>query len=428
MTRRLPAQIPHPRCRRPVRAAPRPSADGLAHTENAVHMQVFYRFAATPKLDVSVGLGPTFFSVKQDLIDTVDVAEPGPDHHATSAEVSDSPVGFNVGADATYMINELFGAGVLLRYRHRLGRHGVPIGGSGRSRCRRFSVCCGSAGAVLTRRGRYRSEGKENTGMMKKLHLVAVAGVLSAAVACSDDSRRAPPLPPVLAGGIDDAGAAADGSTLKVPAPTQVAPANGVDARVVRRDAADQCRDRQVHRQVAVCLPLSGPAERPGRDVTSALVDTRVEGRRSRRQRHLRLALPRGAGASSSAPGRRTWTFKTPDIPQGYIAGGEVYDPLWTGKSVGSLNGPVTFIPDVGAKMLDFVEQYRLRPAADRDRRRVLDAGHERSGQHRGRQDQDHVDGRRHLGHHDQRPPVHDREAWRPPGQIAWRMITRNRR
>ena len=102
------------------------SADGLEHTENAVHLQVFYRFAASPKLDISVGLGPTFFSI-----------DAGPDRHRgrrrarrrpsrhVAAEVSESPVGFNIGADATYMFNERFGAGVLLRYRDGLGRHGA---------------------------------------------------------------------------------------------------------------------------------------------------------------------------------------------------------------------------------------------------------------------------------------------------------------
>ena len=86
--------------------APRPSVDGLKHTEDAVHLQVFYRFAASPKLDVSVGVGPTFFSVKQELIDGVDVTEPTPTITPMVAEVSDSPVGVNFGADMTYMVTK----------------------------------------------------------------------------------------------------------------------------------------------------------------------------------------------------------------------------------------------------------------------------------------------------------------------------------
>lgn len=92
------------------------SVDGLEHSEGAVHLKVFYRFAATPKIDVSVGVGPTFFSVKQQLIDAVDVAEPTPTIAARVVEVSDSPVGVNFGADATYLVTKTVGAGVLLRY------------------------------------------------------------------------------------------------------------------------------------------------------------------------------------------------------------------------------------------------------------------------------------------------------------------------
>lgn len=92
------------------------SLDGLKHSENAVHLQVFYRFAASPKLDISVGVGPTFFSVKQDLIDSVTVAEPTPAVTPVVAKLSDSPVGLNVGADVTYLFTKMIGAGVLLRY------------------------------------------------------------------------------------------------------------------------------------------------------------------------------------------------------------------------------------------------------------------------------------------------------------------------
>jgi hypothetical protein len=92
------------------------SADGLEHTESAVHLQVFYRFAASPKLDVSVGVGPTFFSVKQQLIDTVAVSEPGPTMTPQVVEADDSPVGVNFGADVTYLVTDAIGVGAMLRY------------------------------------------------------------------------------------------------------------------------------------------------------------------------------------------------------------------------------------------------------------------------------------------------------------------------
>ncbi|MBK5298449.1 MAG: outer membrane beta-barrel protein [Vicinamibacteria bacterium] len=109
------AQIPDPLFYDRPRGASA-SVDALKHTENAVHLQVFYRFAASPKLDISVGVGPTFFSVKQDLVDSVTVAEPTPTITPVVATLSDSPVGVNLGADVTYMVTKSIGAGVLLRY------------------------------------------------------------------------------------------------------------------------------------------------------------------------------------------------------------------------------------------------------------------------------------------------------------------------
>ena len=126
----LAGQIPD----RLVHDAPRgvsASVDGLKHTENAVHVQVFYRFAASPKLDVSVGIGPTFFSVKQDLIDGLDITDPPLNITPRVARASDSPIGINVGADATYMVTKSIGAGVLLRYAAASGdfatENGTPV-------------------------------------------------------------------------------------------------------------------------------------------------------------------------------------------------------------------------------------------------------------------------------------------------------------
>jgi hypothetical protein len=106
------------------------TVEGLDHTENAVHVQVLYRFAASPKLDVTVGLGPTFYSVKQELINNVDVVEPTPTITPQVVEASDSPIGVNVGADITYMVNQRIGAGVLLRYAAGSADFTTPGGGA----------------------------------------------------------------------------------------------------------------------------------------------------------------------------------------------------------------------------------------------------------------------------------------------------------
>jgi Outer membrane protein beta-barrel domain len=123
------AQIPDPLLTDRPRGAST-SADGLDHSENAVHVQVFYRFAASPKLDITVGVGPTFFSVKQELIDTVTVTEPTPTIAPVVVEASDSPVGVNFGADLTYMVTKTIGAGVLLRYATGSADLATPSGSS----------------------------------------------------------------------------------------------------------------------------------------------------------------------------------------------------------------------------------------------------------------------------------------------------------
>jgi outer membrane protein with beta-barrel domain len=110
-------QIPHPLVADQPRSASA-TATGLNHSENAAHISALYRFAATPKVDVTVGLGPTFFSVSQDLVPTVDVTEgpSGPVITPRVVEGSDSAVGVNISADVTYMVTDMIGAGVLLRY------------------------------------------------------------------------------------------------------------------------------------------------------------------------------------------------------------------------------------------------------------------------------------------------------------------------
>ncbi len=61
--------------------------------------------------------------------------------------------------------------------------------------------------------------------MMKRQFVLFVAcGVLATALACGDKSSN--PAAPSSPGGVTD-GATADGSTLKVTAPTLVSPANG---------------------------------------------------------------------------------------------------------------------------------------------------------------------------------------------------------
>jgi opacity protein-like surface antigen len=121
------AQVPHPLIFDALRSTSA-TLGGLDHTENAVHLQVVYRYAVTPKLDVTVGLGPTFFTVRQALITAVDVSESGsnPVIAPRATEISDSAVGFNIGADLMYVLRPRFGVGALLRYSRGSAEYTIP--------------------------------------------------------------------------------------------------------------------------------------------------------------------------------------------------------------------------------------------------------------------------------------------------------------
>ena len=188
--------------------------------------------------------------------------------------------------------------------------------------------------------------------MSKKMYLVAAVGLLATAVACSEKSPSpaAPSGTPVAA---DDTDAAADGSNLKVPAPTQTAPANGSTIEQfettlkVNGVAGKFVNTTQFAYRFQ--LLVNGQVVRDFR--TSVATEWSVS--------DLDINVTYGWRARAEqgqyfGPWSATWTFKTPDIPEGYIAGGEVYDPLWNGKTVGTINGPTAWVKDLGIQLNDF--------------------------------------------------------------------------
>ena len=114
------ASIPHPFLFNRPRTSSS-SIDGLEHTERVVHVQAYYFVPIVEKAEISLFLGPSFYSVKQDYVtglggfsessnfDTITVA-------LDRATASDSQIGYNVGAEATYKFTPNVGAAVLLRF------------------------------------------------------------------------------------------------------------------------------------------------------------------------------------------------------------------------------------------------------------------------------------------------------------------------
>jgi hypothetical protein len=185
--------------------------------------------------------------------------------------------------------------------------------------------------------------------MMKRQFTLFVAcGLLATAFACGDN-KSSNPAAPSSPGGVTD-GATADGTTLKVTAPTPVSPANG-------STLADSNVPLRIGAATAKFVSSSGPLAYRFQILLNGQVVKEA------RLVALEWALPdlesnttyswraRAEQGTFFGPWAAEWTFKTAEQPDGYIRGGEVYDPLIDGRSVGIRHGPVTFIPGVGAKM-----------------------------------------------------------------------------
>jgi hypothetical protein len=99
--------------------------DGIDRDEYATHLQLGWMAPLGDNLDVFVYLGPSFFRLKQEVISDIAFAEQGPPFTSvvvqpTIAVRKENAVGFNIGADATYMFYTRdrlrLGVGGFLRY------------------------------------------------------------------------------------------------------------------------------------------------------------------------------------------------------------------------------------------------------------------------------------------------------------------------
>lgn len=114
------AQLPHPFFFNRLRAAAGTRAD-LESKETGLHFGVMYVRPLMDKLDLGVFLGVSRFGVSQELITNIEIDEAFP---YDSAAISDadvvkatgSAIGFNVGADVTYRLTDMFGIGGLIRF------------------------------------------------------------------------------------------------------------------------------------------------------------------------------------------------------------------------------------------------------------------------------------------------------------------------
>jgi hypothetical protein len=114
------ALIPHPVLFNQPRVA---STDApFERSDFAVHAHAVLMLPVHPRLDVALSAGPSFFSVRQDIVRTIEVAETGPPFIAVA--IGSVPVisreadtiGFNAGADVTWFLTPVAGIGVTTRF------------------------------------------------------------------------------------------------------------------------------------------------------------------------------------------------------------------------------------------------------------------------------------------------------------------------
>ena len=111
------------------------TADGLDHSEQAIHVIATWMIPMTDKIEVGVFGGPSFFTVEQAYVSGLSFSEVGEPYTQvavdapTRAEASESAVGFNVGAELTYLVTRRIGVNVFGRYTGATAKFDAVEGG-----------------------------------------------------------------------------------------------------------------------------------------------------------------------------------------------------------------------------------------------------------------------------------------------------------
>jgi hypothetical protein len=188
---------------------------------------------------------------------------------------------------------------------------------------------------------------------LKKLAVCACAGSLALAVACSKQQSQSPVSPSATVN--PGTGAAADGSTLKVTAPTPVSPVNNAqpDGGLVltATKSAGKFADIPLSYEFEVFnasnqrVYTSGVT---GGDGNGNNVSHSVSGSLEFDQPYTWRV--RGVFQGASGPWSSSASFRAP--AGGYIRGAEIFDPLSSGRTVGTPVGPTQFVAGKGLQLM----------------------------------------------------------------------------
>lgn len=261
--------------------------------------------------------------------------------------------------------------------------------------------------------------------MVKKL---LVCSLLAAALAgaCADGNDN--PLSPSAAVPLGT-GAAPDGSTLKATAPAAISPVNNqrLDTPeillTVRNSTANFASPVplayrfEVYNAAGARVYQSGLVPGEGDGTTDHAVAAQLDGDQTytwqSRAEFNNAFGPWGARASFFL-----------ENSNGYIRGNELYDPLTNGRTIGQINGPVTFIPGVGVRLesqLSYIS-YELQQTLLEGEFSILVTGLATNTDGNKTKLFAMGEGYSDIVTNDRRMTVEKRGD--PPGIVAWRFIT----
>jgi hypothetical protein len=261
--------------------------------------------------------------------------------------------------------------------------------------------------------------------MSRTLILTATAGLITLALACSDSKPASPVAPTTPPGASDGGDAAADGSTLKVTAPTPTAPANG--SRLESFEVTLTVNPATPKFTAPVPLAYRFELLRGGTVVDSfrgavtswkpsVTLDSDVE----------YSWRARAEQATSVGPWSPTWTFRSPEQPRGYNVAGELYDPIYTGQTIGTPVGSVDFVPNQGIRLNTHEShvEYELAQTIPEGEISMLVTNTPANTEGGKTKIMSMREGRSDITTNDRRFTIEKRGD--PAGAVAWRVITQN--
>ncbi|MBI3400303.1 MAG: hypothetical protein HY048_02690 [Acidobacteria bacterium] len=124
--------VPHPFFFNQPRSLSGQSA-ALNRQETGIHVLALWMIPVRENVQVGVFGGPTYFMVKQGIVNTVSYSESYPYDSvsfttADTADQSKNKMGFNVGVDGTYLLSKSVGVGATLRFSRATVNFDAPDG------------------------------------------------------------------------------------------------------------------------------------------------------------------------------------------------------------------------------------------------------------------------------------------------------------